>query len=63
MRIWVKLQNFVKAAILAIAQQNCSIDDAALGTLGADTAGASITRWRNGAHASVLQACNCEYLC
>ncbi|GID06049.1 hypothetical protein TMM008_32510 [Pseudomonas sp. 008] len=25
-----KLQNFAKAAILAIAQQNCSIDDARL---------------------------------
>ncbi|KAA0995748.1 hypothetical protein FQ192_06805 [Pseudomonas sp. ANT_J12] len=63
MRIRVKLQNFAKAAILAIAQQNCSIDDACPCTSANGPGSSRVTRQRDGAVAEHVQALICEYLC
>ncbi|KAA0974863.1 hypothetical protein FQ185_09725 [Pseudomonas sp. ANT_H12B] len=57
----VKLQNFAKAAILAIAQQNCSTHDIPPCREAGGTGSAPHpipARWRSFSH---LQARNCEY--
>jgi len=58
----VKLQNFAKAAILAIAQQNCSIDDVWAGTKVGGTGSGSTRYPRDGVHVANLQVPNCEHL-
>ncbi|MHC8301383.1 hypothetical protein [Pseudomonas sp. ZS1P83] len=58
----VKLQNFAKAAILAIAQQNCSIDDVLAGTKVRDRDFGSTRYPRDGVPVAHLQVSNCEYL-
>ncbi|AWM93930.1 hypothetical protein DJ564_25685 [Pseudomonas sp. 31-12] len=57
-----KLQNFAKAAILAIAQQNCSIDDALICTQASGALATAPQRPRDGALVLNLQAFICEYL-
>ncbi|PMU09426.1 hypothetical protein C1Y11_16715 [Pseudomonas sp. FW305-20] len=57
----VKLQNFAKAAILAIAQQNCSIDDAWPDTKASGRGSGSTCNPRDGVPVAILQVHNCEY--
>ncbi|KNH28518.1 hypothetical protein ACS77_07000 [Pseudomonas syringae] len=57
-----KLQNFAKAAILAIAQQNCSIDDAWLCPQVRYRFCKHQAGPRDGVLAGNLQEVNCEYL-
>ncbi|TPG86328.1 hypothetical protein EAH72_21085 [Pseudomonas caspiana] len=57
----VKLQNFAKAAILAIAQQNCSIDDVWPDTKVSGTGSGSTCNPRDGVPVANLQVPNCEY--
>ncbi|MGV8889409.1 MAG: hypothetical protein ACOH2P_15530 [Pseudomonas sp.] len=58
----VKLQNFAKAAILAIAQQNCSIDDVLPDTKVGDRDFDSTRHPRDGVPVAHLQVPDCEYL-
>jgi hypothetical protein len=58
----VKLQNFAKAAILAIAQQNCSIDDTVAHAGQWNRFNQPFACPRDGVLAGTLQEHNCEYL-
>jgi hypothetical protein len=57
-----KLQNFAKAAILAIAQQNCSIDDVQCCPMVAGEVPVGIPGVCTSRAVSFLQARVCKYL-
>jgi hypothetical protein len=57
-----KLQNFAKAAILAITQKNCSIDDALRGARVSDSGVEGALYRRSADLVGTLQALICEYL-
>jgi hypothetical protein len=61
-RMGGKLQNFAKAAILAIAQQNCSIDDGLRCQEVGDAVAAQASDPRFSSVVSRLQALVCKYL-
>ncbi|PAM84275.1 hypothetical protein CES87_06750 [Pseudomonas sp. ERMR1:02] len=57
-----KLQNFAKAAILAITQQNCSIDHAAPSLMPATQALSALQARALAVLFAIYAAINCEYL-
>ncbi|KAB0487318.1 hypothetical protein F7R15_05515 [Pseudomonas reinekei] len=57
-----KLQNFAKAAILASAQQNCSIDDVRCCPMVTDEVPARARSVHISGAVSFLQALLCKYL-
>ncbi|PPA03530.1 hypothetical protein C4E44_13740 [Pseudomonas sp. MWU12-2312b] len=58
-----KLQNFAKAAILAIAQKNCSNDDVSAWPKVGDKESADAGSAGKQCVVGHLQASNCEYVC
>ncbi|HCS42453.1 MAG TPA: hypothetical protein DIW52_06440 [Pseudomonas sp.] len=58
----VKLQNFAKAAILAIARQNCSIDDVLRCAKVGDIDSSDSRFPRDGVLIAILQVPKCDYL-